>query len=343
MFALITTTVNVPENLRAWRAAGMSRDDVVIVVGDRKTPHAEVRDLLKSLRGENVYLHPDDQANWQISDVLGWNTIQRRNIALLEAMRYQPDYIITVDDDNFPVTNDHFDRLEIAFSGASRHALVSTDTGWWNAGTLLDPPVTVRGFPLTQRHVTHTTQHLNQLDSPLRVGVVASLWLGDPDIDAVERIAVDPEIKRLRSDVNIVLNRGTWCPFNTQSTAFRAELAPFMLMWPGVGRYDDIWASFVTQRVMEVLGYNVLFGQPLVQQYRNEHNLLTDLRAELLGMEYTEEVTQVLRGVSLTSDMSPRQLLAACLDAVAPLGWLPKQTSQSFEAWLTDLEEVFDG
>lgn len=341
--ALITTTINVPHNLRLWRASGLSDDDVVIVAGDLKTPHAEVRALLSSLPGENVYLAPKDQTRWASSEVIAWNCIQRRNVALLEAMRRRPDYIITVDDDNFPVNVDHIARLDLAFTGKSS-TMISTDDGWFNAGTLLYPEVVVRGFPLSHRHVMPELTRYNH--SSEQIGVVASLWLGEPDIDAVERICCAPTVGHMLHNTNVTLTHKTWCPFNTQSTAFRTELAPFMAVWPVVGRYDDIWASFLTQRAMETCAWHVSFGHPLVHQKRNPHNLIVDLRAELFGMEHNERVIELIKNLpaygSVTDVEIMQRTLRSWFSILKSTTWLPEITRQSFDAWYSDVMSALD-
>jgi hypothetical protein len=45
---LVTTTIHVPTNLRDW-ATQLSPGDRIIVAGDLKTPHTEVRELLEVL------------------------------------------------------------------------------------------------------------------------------------------------------------------------------------------------------------------------------------------------------------------------------------------------------
>ena len=88
--ALITTTINVPHVLTQW-AKSMTPDDVIIVAGDQTSPHDEIIDLLIEISettGVNTqYLAPHVQMKWASSEAIGWKSIQRRNIALLEAMQ----------------------------------------------------------------------------------------------------------------------------------------------------------------------------------------------------------------------------------------------------------------
>ena len=43
--------------------------------------------------------------------------------------------------------------------------------------------------------------------------------------------------------------KGTWSPFNSQNTALSAKIIPAYPLSPKVGRYDDIWASYVIYRI----------------------------------------------------------------------------------------------
>ena len=71
----------------------------VIVVGDKKTPHNKYKNL------NCTYLSPRDQENIskRLSDLTGWNSIQRRNFGFIEALNIGANIIATVDDDNIPL------------------------------------------------------------------------------------------------------------------------------------------------------------------------------------------------------------------------------------------------
>jgi hypothetical protein len=332
---LITTTIRTPHNLRAWREA-LGDAVVLIVAGDLKSPHDSIEALLKDIPGINVYLRPDDQRRWESSDPTGWNCIQRRNLALLEALTYQPEIVVTVDDDNWPVGYDAAGLLELLDGEPHPVQVTASETGWFNAAGVLTPPVVHRGYPIGRRHDNPATRTGTVA---ARVGVHASLWLGDPDIDATERICCAPDIVAAGADT--VLDTGTWCPFNSQATAYRAELAPLMMCWPGVGRMDDIWASYLARRVMDRHGWLVHYGRPLVRQDRNPHDLAADVAAEQLGYEHTEAVTDVLRAVDLDGTATVADAMRRCHSAlITECGWLPDRTVAAFGAWIRDLEEV---
>ena len=96
--------------------------------------------------------------------------------------------------------------------------------------------------------------------------------LGDPDTSAVDRISRHPTVHQvselLRAGI-VTDPRECYAPLNSQNIAFVRELAPCFLMVPVFGRYDDIYASLLAQRVMREHNFHVHFGQPFVWQQRN--------------------------------------------------------------------------
>ena len=95
---IVSTTINAPtkaiqkfDNLKDWN---------LIVSGDLKTPSNY---KLKN----GIYLNPKDQEkiSKKLSDLIGWNCIQRRNFAMILAYKKGADIIATIDDDNIPLPN----------------------------------------------------------------------------------------------------------------------------------------------------------------------------------------------------------------------------------------------
>lgn len=336
---LITTTINVPHNLTAWRNAGFDDTDVFIVAGDMKTPHDDVRKLLETLPGDNRYLHPDNQTYWASSMAIGWNSIQRRNIALLEAIKLNPtNWIITVDDDNWPMEPNqaqHIDRY-LCGNSANNYLTVFSESGWWNCGSMLEPPVVHRGYPISLRPLPDLDPSISYEFTQSTVGVLASLWIGDPDIDAIQRLFKKIDVISCNPQ-NHLLAKGTWCPFNSQATAYLTNLAPLMSVWPGIGRYDDIWSSYMARAVMDRHGYHVMYGHPTVRQGRNQHNLLHDLHEELHGYRHTEELCDKLRNAPLGSEDLIVDL-AMAMQCVRPI--VPHDTNRFFTSWIWDIEQA---
>jgi hypothetical protein len=291
------------------------------------------------------YMHPKDQERFTVSSKIGWNCIQRRNIALLRAMELNPDYILTIDDDNAPKATNQIAQLVEIMNGEKRYqpSVVSTNTGWYNPGqhclTDLGRTVVHRGYPLSQRHATplHTYEHMQP-----SIGVAAMLWTGEPDIDAMERIVNRPNVTRIYG--SMILMPGTWSPFNTQATMIRGEFAPALFMFPHVGRYDDIWASYVYREIADKRGYGAYHGRPAVHQDRNEHDLVADLEAEIFGMRYNERFIDVVRGATRPgNDTVLGDLAEIYTNIIENTNFMPKTTVAAMIAWIDDVERILHG
>lgn len=355
MKALITTTINVPNVLTQW-AETLAPDDHIIVAGDHKSPHGAIEGLLNEIAMSTGvitrYLTPTDQTRWAVSEHLGWNCVQRRNIALLEAIKLEPDHIITIDDDNAPTSTDQLAILESYFTDSSAIKGVDSSDGWFDGvgehSYAFNPwghetNITHRGYPQAFRFSDAVVTDVEDT-TKWPIGVAAMFWRGEPDIDAAERFTHRPIVHHVEHE-GVKLLPGTWCPFNSQATMYTRELAPLMFVWPGVGRYDDIWASFLARRVMDHLGLAVYYGPPAVNtEVRNDHDVVADLEAELFGMKHNQAVIDVLR--NHTDHLRENATIAQLMSGVH--GWLeselshvlPQQTFNAFSAWLGDLQGI---
>lgn len=336
---LVTTTIHVPHVLKHYR--NIHKDIHMIIVGDKKTPDRETRAFVKTL-GNAQYLGPQDQEKlkYKSSARIGWNSIQRRNIGFLEALKHGADIIVSVDDDNIPVDrhyiNDFISLLSHPYDGLS----ISSPSGWVNIGEFLTPALYHRGFPysLRRKDLQHSIRPLTQA----RIGVAAGLWIGDPDIDAMARITTAPMVYNI-SDVaraGFVIDQSSVAPFNSQNTAYIRELAPLFMMLTGVGRYDDIWSSYIMQRVMKTTGHLVHFGKPFVWQERNQQNLWKNLKDEVYGMEYTSMFCEDLDAMRLPTDASVTEKLEMLYTNLKKSTYLPPIVFDIASAWLSDLQKV---
>lgn len=337
--ALITTTINTAEVLKLYRR--MNPDIPFFITGDRKSPHEKLKQLAKDL-GNVHYYDVEDQKKlgYKSSEIIGWNTIRRRNIALLEALRYGADKIVTLDDDNIPLSSSYFQDFNILLSQGFDGLMASTLKGWFNVGDYFSPKIYHRGFPLEYRQMEREVQFIPVVDK--KIGVAAGLWFGDPDIDAMDRITNQPIVHQISQILHegVVVEEGIFSPFDSQNTAFVRQLAPLMMMLE-VGRYDDIWASYLTQRVMHEKGFHVHYGPPFVWQERNRQNLLGNLEAEIFGMKHTPRFCEELRRVELDKG-SVIDNLQTIYGELAQHGkdYLPEAMLKQFDPWLEDLEQV---
>lgn len=312
--AIVTTTINKPEFLPSY-FENLKRYDKTadfIIIGDKKSP-LESKEITRiyadKAQRKAEYLDVSDQLLFMkncldLSVHIPFNSIDRRNIGILKAYIDGYDIIITIDDDNFPVDCDFVSSHSIV-GNVCEFMLVESDIGWYNVCELLkegrDIPFYPRGYPLEERWKADI---VSKKRSTGRAVVNAGLWLGDPDIDSWTRLAFPIDVKGmvLPENLPLALGIGTWCPINSQNTAIYRDAVPAYFLSPHVGRYDDIWAGYVLKKIIDHMKDYVLFGNPLVRQDRNAHNLLVDFEKEKDGAEYTFCLVDILRKISLSSN-----------------------------------------
>ena len=329
--SIVTTTIHQPvlladycRNLKRYGHEAVE----FIVVGDKKTP-VDVGAYCRQLQEEHGYVveyyDVDRQEEYlkpfaELAAHLPYDSIQRRNVGLLLAFERGADVIVTIDDDNFVSEEDFLGHHAVVGSVVERTA-VHSSTGWFNVCRLLIErqrlPFYHRGYPMGQRWAE--SEEGSRRVTTARVVVNAGLWLEDPDIDAVTRMALPIHAIAVEAEgrPGIVLDDGTWCPFNSQNTALAREVIPAYFLSPHIGRYDDVWASFFLRVICDHLGGAVGYGSPVVRQVRNAHDLWRDLDAERLGMHMTDRLVNVLRTVTFREDTYAgcyRELIEALKD-----------------------------
>lgn len=336
---LITTTIYVPRVLERYHRMG--GDVLCIIAGDKKTPHRDVRTFVKTMRNVE-YLSVEDQEKlgYKSSSIIGWNKIMRRNIALLEALKHGADIVVSVDDDNIPLDEHYFEDFLAVLTKPYSGLTIQSPHAWINIGDFMSPHVYHRGFPYTYRHrdLAYTLKPAHNLT----VGVAAGLWYGDPDIDAMERITNKPTVLSL-SDIiynGLVVAQPNFAPINSQNTAYVRELAPLFMVLVGVGRYDDIWGSYIAQRIMTTTRYHLHYGKPFVWQERNPQSHWTNLTDELFGMEYTPRFTQDLLAIKLPQNASIVEKLEILYQGLSKKSYLPSVVRELGTAWIGDIKSV---
>ncbi|WP_337286658.1 hypothetical protein [Candidatus Methylomirabilis sp.] len=281
-----------------------------IVVGDRKTP-AEAKKFCEDLRQRYPYdltfLSVDDQERYlrsypELASHLPYDSIQRRNVGVLLGYERGADVIITIDDDNF-LAESNFIRCHTLVGQNVQIDAYGSPGGWINVCDFLTEEHGFRfyhrGFPLGERS---GNDRLNPQVSSLKGRVVVNVgfWLDEPDVDAVTRLALPARVTGLKRAENFALAFGTWSPFNSQNTALARDIVPSYFLSPLVGRYDDIWASYVIKAIADHMGDLITFGHPLVRQERNPHDYWVDLDKEKDGMQLTDRFCQYLRAINFT-------------------------------------------
>jgi hypothetical protein len=276
MNAIVTTTNQAPtaalekfSRIPGWK---------LYVVGDRNTPSGY--EAMPNIE----YLSPSwqERAFPALSQAIGWNCIQRRNIGFVHAFREGAGVIATVDDDNIPY--EHWGRdllvgqtLEVdCYENAGGVFDVLSVT---NANHLWH-----RGYPVELLSTRRENRFLGKVKT--KVLVQADLWDGDPDVDAMCRLIHRPIVKLEGPFPCTAMGHVI---FNSQNTFLDRSVLPHYAVLAHADRMDDIWGGLLMQnRVPE--RPCIVFQRSSVYQQRNYHHPVRDLEREIPGYYKTMEV-----------------------------------------------------
>ncbi len=264
---IVTTTINPPT--KAVEMFDRMGDWHLVVIGDRKTPEGYHLD-------NGTYVGPEEQEriDKELSDLIGWNCIQRRNFGFLLAHEMGAEIIAVVDDDNIPLEGW---GTEVMVGKPVEVNLFTTSLPAFDPiGATNYPHLWHRGYPLQLLAQRDYSQHSRQVVTP---DVQADFWNGDPDIDAICRMQFAPDCSF--QDESFPIASTAIAPFDSQNTFITSSWLENYFLFPGVGRMDDIWAAYYLQGE----GAKVVFGKASVIQERNPHDPITDMKLEYGGYE----------------------------------------------------------
>ncbi len=303
MNAIVTTTINEPS--MATHLFLYKKDWTVIIVGDKKTPHDKYK-ARKQYHNNLIYLDCEEQDKLypELSAVIGWNTIQRRNIGFVHAYNLGAKIIATIDDDNVPYDSWGWNRVNQSTTGIDM----------WDCETEVFDPLSVtkcnqlwhRGFPLQLVNKKNNVLYMGKTITT--IGVQADLWDGDPDVDAFQRITIKPCVKF--DSIQSLYKGPGLSVFDSQNTFLSRECFPFYFVMPFVGRMDDIFGGYYMQVMRPDL--HVVFGPASVYQQRNAQDLIVNMKKEYIGYESALDFIHRLKHARQLSDcvgIIPKEVL----------------------------------
>jgi len=325
-YAIVFTTINVPNVLRSYyenlSQYGYLQNTLFVIVGDHKTPDDDVNELcgeLKSLGMQIAYLDTAEQhsmlRNPLYHDVIGmlpWNSDVRRNIGYLYAAAQGTDVIISIDDDNYAIPDIDFIGGHGIVGTIPNCGTVSSKNNWLNVCQLINinggQVIYPRGFPPSK--MREDSWNWGRPNDKV-IAANSGMWTHAPDVDAITNILFRPHSTGfVFPTAGIALGLDTWCPLNSQNTAFLRHTLPAFFFLPQrfthegmrVDRYGDIWMGFFFERVARHFNEGITYGNPLVAHIRNKHNYLADMAAECGGMILNEYVSQWFAEVPISGD-----------------------------------------
>ena len=264
MIYIATTTINFPTT--ALKKFSQNKNCKLIVALDKKSKNFNLQNsIVLSTRYQ--------KKKWpKLSKLVGWNCIQRRNFAILEAFERGAKEIALIDDDNIPYDgwfNKIYLNKQIKAKEIKVNKKVFDPVGYTNHKNLWH-----RGYPL---EMVNNRKYKNLGNKLIIPDVQASFWDGDPDVDAITRFIFNPTCKFKKKYFPFFSKKIS--PFNSQNTLISRKIIKDYFLFPYIGRMDDIWASYyITSKK-----YKVLYSEPTVFQRRNIHNYIDDFKKEIIG------------------------------------------------------------
>lgn len=329
--ALVVTSIANPNLVLQALAQGCREKDYeFIVIGDQASPP----DF--HLDGCRFYsLAAQQETGLKLARLCPIKHYARKNLGYLLAMRDGAPLIVETDDDNIPD--------EGFWQQRKRSQAVATlaDGGWINVyGYFSDAHIWPRGLPLD--HVkdqlpAFESLSVRDVDSPIQQGLADE----NPDVDAIYRL-IAPLPQSFRKDRRIALLSGSWCPFNSQNTAWWPEAFPLLYLPAYCSfRMTDIWRSFVAQRIAWANDWGILFHEPTVRQERNEHNLMRDFKDEVPGYLNNSAICEALGQLSLRSGVENlSENLRLCYEKLVSMELVDRQELRLVDAWIDDVMQV---
>ena len=327
--AVVLTSIAAPNRVMQaiaehCRDAGLD----FIVIGDTKSPTDFALDGCR-------FLSVDEQLALDFAFPAKCPTrhYARKNIGYLLAIRDGAQIILETDDDNMP-SDDFYkplpERTEVS---------LVEDGGWVNVYRYFDDRlIWPRGLPLDAIH-----DALPERDAPAEVHIPIQQGLADanPDVDAIYRLIL-PLPFDFQKRERVALGNGSWCPFNSQNTAFYRPAFPLLYLPAYCSfRMTDIWRSFVAQRIGWVNGWSVLFREATVVQDRNDHSLMRDFADEVSGYNGNRAICDRLAALDLKPGIEAiPDNMRACYAALVEDGHVGIEELPLLDAWLSDLSAL---
>lgn len=284
---LVLTTIHPPgpavEQLRARLGEAWG----VVVVGDERTPAAWA-----DWPVEFLSLARQREQFGDLAGAAPTRHYARKNFGYLHACQQGAGAILEVDDDGLPLAG-----FPTTWS-RSVHGRLVGGGDWANVYRwFTDRVIWPRGLPLDAIHRRgEEVAPVAARHCPVQQFLVDD----DPDVDAIYRLVFPATDVTFAPDAPaVLLEPGTWCPFNSQNTLWLAEAFPLLyLPFHCSPRVCDIWRGLVAQRALWLAGHPLAFHTATLRQARNPHDLLRD---------FADETTLYLQN----------RAVAACLDRAA--------------------------
>lgn len=330
MKALVITSIasDTLPVLNSYAIECKKRSVKFIVIGDTKSP----KDFnIDGCEYWSVDLQKD--LPFELAKITPEKHYSRKNLGYLIAIKNGCSEIQETDDDNEPCAGfwDAKNTEQIAMS--------VTDVGWINVYSYFsDISIWPRGYPLEELQKTQPELRYHTFSyCPIHQGLAD----GSPDVDAIWRLTNNSTPVKFNKN-RLSLGKNAWSPFNSQNTYWFKEAFPLLYLPSYCSfRMTDIWRSYVAQRIAWECGWNILYHEATVFQDRNEHNLMSDFKDEVVGYTNNLNICKKLGALDLKSGVENIfDNLVTCYKKLIDMGVVEKEEMTLLNAWINDLKKI---
>ncbi len=326
--AVVVTSISAPNAILREIASGAAKAGFrFIVIGDLKSP--------ADFQLDGCDFHDVERqraSHLRFAQICPTRHYARKNIGYLLAIREGAPLILETDDDNFPRPG-WWNEREMRVQAPCLKA-----AGWVNVYRYFtDAMIWPRGLPLDEIQkapVAFESLAPGEASCPIQQGLADE----NPDVDAIYRLAFSLP-QSFQGNRRIILGAGSWCPFNSQNTAWWPQAYPLLYLPAYCSfRMTDIWRSFVAQRIAWANGWSILFHEANVWQERNDHNLMRDFADEVPGYLHNRAICATLDALAIAPGPDAMgDNLRRCYGSLVSAGWVGPEEMELLEAWLDDL------
>ena len=321
---LVLTSIN--KITPSIRNLSKLEDYNLVLIGDQKTPDIKSKNL------EFLSLKDQEKLPFKFINHCPVNSYQRKNIGYLYSISNGADIIFETDDDNSPLKNwDECLNFKI-----NKIKTIKSPKIFNSFSFFTKEKIWPRGYPLS--YILKKDKIQTSLTLQSNVGIWQGLVNHDPDVDAIYRLTNNKKI--IFSPNLFALDKGVFCPFNSQNTFWFKEYF-FYLYLPisTTFRMTDILRGYIAQRCLWEHNACLGFFGPNMKQVRNKHNLLSDFSLEIPCYTQVETIINFLSKIQLSK--SPQKNLKKIYSKLLELEIIKDFELFALDAWIEDLENIF--
>jgi len=301
-------------------------DYEIVLVGDKKSKPI-------NSTGQIHFLSVEDQQRllFTVTEHLPYNHYGRKNIGYLWSLQQGASLIYDTDDDNLPYNYWEFPFFEGEFDTVGGDLFCNIYRYY------SDEFIWPRGFPL-EKIKSENSRLLGKEHHT--IGAWQGLADFDPDVDAIFRLLYTSGDLQFDKNDPLVLQQGSYCPFNSQNTLWNREMIPYAYLPVTVTfRFTDILRGIIAQRCFWEHGNKLGFTHATVYQERNIHDLLSDFKSEIPCYLEINRLVQILDDLSLNKDFDHN--LLTIYGALAEQQLVQPQELEIVKHWIKDLQQFF--